>query len=182
MWSFLTSNPQVEETMQKQRQDKFKEVIKNAKPTLRVSRPQSHRVMNNSKKKQIKEDREMQIFKENQILLKKMMNIDSKPSGINSFRTSSARLTGRSHSRTQQQFKIFQENQRILRRLQSTSSHYSITKLEEENRYREYLKMNIRKKHKRNFSKTEKPPVGNDLIAQILRRRRERLERTQEVV
>lgn len=123
----------------------------------------------------------MQIFKENQMLLKKMVFIDSKPSGINTFRTTSAKLKGRSNSRTQQQIKIFQENQRLLRKLQSTNSHYSIAKLEEENRHRHYLMLNISKQPKRLASKTERQTSGNDLIAQILNRRRERLRDNQEL-
>jgi hypothetical protein len=123
----------------------------------------------------------MQIFKENQMLLKKMVFIDSKPSGINTFRTSSAKLKGRSNSRTQQQIKIFQENQRLLRKLQTTNSHYSIAKLEEENRHRHYLMLNISKKPRSIVSKTERQNGGNDLIAQILKRRRERMRDNQEI-
>ncbi|OMJ94216.1 hypothetical protein SteCoe_2704 [Stentor coeruleus] len=180
MWGFLTTNPQIEETMQKERQHKFEKLIKNAKSSIKTSRPQSHRVINNSKKKQIKDERDMQIFQENQILLKKMVFIDSKPSGINTFRTTSAKLKGRSNSRTQQQIKIFQENQRLLRKLQSTNSHYSIAKLEEENRQRHYMMLNICKKSKRVMSKTDRQIGGNDLIAQILKRRKERMRENQE--
>ena len=175
MWNFLTSNAHVEESVKKIREEKFKEKLKNAKPEIQSKRPQSHRA-SSSKKKQLKEDRELQIFKENQILMKRMIQIDSKPPSFQRARVLSARTSGRSSSRTQEQFKIFQENQRFLRRLQSTSSHYSIARFEQDNQYREYLKSNICKKPKRTTSRPEKNRPGIDLISRILQRRELRME------
>lgn len=174
MWNFLTGSERVEDSVKKIRNNRLKENLKNAKPSVQTKRPQSHRVSNNSRKKQLKEDRDLQIFKENQILMRKMMTIDLKPSAFKANRVSSARITGRSASRTQQNFKIFQENQRFLRRLQSTSSHYSITRFEQDNRYHEYLKSNIRKKPSKTTEKREKSNTANDLISQILKRRDQR--------
>ena len=174
MWNFLTSNPQFEDPIQKHRTDKIKENIKNAKPVVKNTRPQSHRpaiASKNSKKKQLKEDREFQIFKENQILLKKMISIDSKPSSLRNFRTSSAKVHSRSSSRNQKQFKIFLENQRFLKRLQNTNSHYSIARFEEEGRYQEYLKSKISKKPKKIAVQSERSSAATDLINSILQRR-----------
>ena len=176
MWNFLTGYPVGEETNHKDPQEKLKEDLKKIKPAIRKIRPVSQK-STNSKKKQLQEDREQQIFKENQILLKKMIKIDSKPSSLQSFRTSSAKTHGRSFSRTQEQFKIFKENQKILKRLQSTNSHYSITRFEKENKFNQYLKQKICKKPKKQTLKPEKNKTANDLIGQILRRREIRKEK-----
>ena len=183
MWNFLKSNLQVEDFIQKHRSEKIKENIKNAKSVVQSNRPQSNKRTNflkSSKKKQIKEDRELRIFKDNQILLKKMITIDSKPSSIRNNRATSAKYTGRSISRNQNQFKIFEENQRFLKRLQNANSHYCIERFEEENRYQEYLKSNISKKPRRIMKKSERNNTTNDLIHSILQRRELRKDKNEE--
>jgi Hemingway/CFA97 len=174
MWNFLTSDIQIEESVQKIKDEKPKEALKSSKTKFKNRRPQSHRITKNLKKKQLQEDRDLQIYKENQILLKKMINIDTKPSTIGNFRLSSARIKLSSTSKNQEQFKIFNENQRFLKRLQSANSHYSIAKFEQENKYRQYLKSNISKKNKKIPPKIPKVNNNHILIDQILKRREHR--------
>ena len=153
-----------------------KESVKIIRP-VRNRRPQSHRAGSTSKKTQLKEDRDFQIFRENQILLKKMIYIDSKPSSFSKIRTLSAPMPNRSNSKIQQQFRIDLENKRFKNRLRNTSSYYSITKFEQENKYREYLKKKICKKPIRNEVKTQKINLDQELIEKILKRREQRLEK-----
>lgn len=153
-----------------------KESLKLTRP-IRSRRPQSHRAGSTSKKTQLKEDRDFQIFRENQILLKKMIYIDSKPSSFAKIRTQSAPMPNRSKSRIQQQFRIDLENKRFKNRLRNTNSHYSIIKFEQENKYREYLKKKICKKPVKIEVKTQKINLDQELIDKILRRREQRLEK-----
>ena len=182
MWNFFERDTHVEESVQKVSEERLKENLKNVKPKIQSKRLQSHISTKSSKKKQLKEDRDLQIFKENQILMKKMIQIDSKPPSFPRFRVLSAKFGGRSSSRTQEQSKIFQENQRFLRKLQSTHSHYSIARFEQENQYREYLKSNICKKPKRPSSRPEKTHPHSDLISRILQRREQRMENNPNLV
>lgn len=155
-----------------------KDLPKPIKPT-RLRRPQSHRPGSISKKTQLKEDREFQIFKENQILLKKMIFIDSKRSSFTKSRTLSAPNPSKSKSRLNQQHKISLENQRYVERLRKTTSHYSTKLFEQENKYREYLKTKIcKKKLIKPEMRTLKLNLDQELIDKILRRREQRIEKS----
>lgn len=155
-----------------------KDVPKPQKPA-RLRRPQSHRPGSVSKKTQIKEERAFQIFKENQILLQKMIHIDSKPSSLRNFRTLSAPYPSKSRSRSDQQQKILLENQRYIERLKNATSHYSISRFERDNKYRQYLKQKIcKKKFVKPDIKTLKLNLDQELIEKILRRREHRIEKS----
>lgn len=171
MSTFLTGVNQEESS------EACKDPIKTIRP-IRSRRPQSHRAGSTSKKTQLKEDRDFQIFRENQILLKKMIYIDSKPSSVSKIRTLSAPMSNRSNSRIHQQFRIDLENKRHKNRLRNTTSYYSITKFEQENKYREYLKKKICKKPARAEIKTQKINLDQELIEKILKRREQRLDKT----
>ena len=153
-----------------------KEVLKPQRPS-RLRRPQSHRPGSTSKKTQLKEDRAFQIFKENQILLKKMIHIDSKPSSLSNFRTLSAPRPSKPRPRSGQQQKILLlENQRHLERLKNATSFYSITRFERDNKYRQYLKQKIcKKKIVKPEASSFKLNLDQELIEKILRRREQRI-------
>jgi uncharacterized Rossmann fold enzyme len=70
-----------------------------------------------------------------------------------------------------QQFQINLENRRFRNRLRNTTSHYSINRFEEENKFRQYLKSKICKKPVRPEIKTQKLNFDQELIEKILKRR-----------
>lgn len=106
----------------------------------RPPRPMSH-LTSKARKKRIQKDRNEVIHRENQLLLRKMIEIDMKPSQIS---TAMGRNQGTGSLnrfvRVSELKKISKENQAILRRLQRTGSAYSVKKWEKEDQYNKDLK------------------------------------------
>lgn len=84
---------------------------------------------------------------ENRILLKKMLQIDLKPSSLNPNKINLKQTPSSSSlnrvSRLKELMRVNEENKSILRRLQGANSVYDRRKWEDENNTKNYLKDNI---------------------------------------
>ncbi|CAG9310044.1 unnamed protein product [Blepharisma stoltei] len=125
------------------------------------------------------QDRNEEIEHQNQLLLNKMYNIDSKPSSLNPNNCAprSPSITNlNSKVRSRNLSRIYDENKKFLERLQNAESAYSIEKWDEEERRRNYLKENISKNSGRCFRKNKviQDWESQDLISKILSRRQSR--------
>lgn len=89
------------------------------------------------------------IQKDNQNLLKKMFEIDSRPHKNKPLsRTSSHKSLNKSF-RIQQLTQITEENQNLLTRLQKTKSSYSFQKWDQDHKYKQYLAFKVSENSKR---------------------------------
>lgn len=103
------------------------------------------------KRLRLKVDREADIRHENNVLLKKMLTIDLKPSPLNPlqlYRKSGSLTSLNSGARVRDLYRINESNkvsntQGLYTRLKSTNSVYSIERWEKANRRHEYLSHNL---------------------------------------
>ena len=102
-----------------------------------------------SRPKALKEEESQSIQAENNILLKKMMEINTRTSRFNSLTESSSLKSLNVNSRAQHLTKITDENQQILNRLTGIKSNYSFKKFDEQYRYKQYLKQKVSENSRR---------------------------------
>lgn len=92
-----------------------------------------------SKPKVLKEEEEHFVQIENNLLLKKMMDINTRVPKFTQVSDFSSTKSLNVNSRTNLLSKITEENQKILNRLTSIKSNYSFKKFDEEFKYKQYL-------------------------------------------
>ena len=120
------------------------------KPRLTIQPPQQMiHLQNKSKSKLIKEDKNQTIQAENQLLLQKMLEINSRSFKYNKSSESTSGKSLNIKNRTHLLTKITEENEKILDRLQSVKSNYSFKKYDEDFKYKQYLKQKLSENSRR---------------------------------
>ena len=104
-------------------------------------RPMSH-LENKARRIRMEMDKNESIRKDNQLLLKKMIEIDEKPSSAvpGHSRPLPVSLSLNRRVRINELTKISRENKSLLRRLQRTQSVYSVKRWQEQSEYKDYLR------------------------------------------
>lgn len=143
MWNLISGSKlcQERELQREHFQHHVKLLHMKARVDNKPPRPMSH-LENKARRIRMEQDKNESIRKDNQLLLKKMIEIDQKPSFAAPPRTrklpTSASLNRR--VRIQELTKISRENKSLLQRLQRTQSVYSVKRWQEESDYKEYLR------------------------------------------
>lgn len=119
--------------------------LSNVKPTIDNRPPRIHSHLGANTKKRLQERlRQDEIQKENQLLLHRLMNIDSG-------RTKSSLSTPHSNAlplkKIREIQKITEENYGMLNRIQSVKAHYSTSRFQKDYEYNSYLKTRISRKN-----------------------------------
>jgi hypothetical protein len=129
-----------------------------------------------AKRRRLMEDRNTEIQEHNRMLLKKMLQIDLKPSPLNpaSIAQTPLKVSLNRNFRTREAKKIADANRMILRRLKSTASVYNIRRWEDDRQYKVYLRENI----SRNSGRVRRPTTtkaandeAQELLSNIMKRR-----------
>ncbi|CAG9314189.1 unnamed protein product [Blepharisma stoltei] len=148
MWNSVSCNVVYKRYLKEKQDENLRKNIIHAKPMIDTKPPKSFtHSINFSKKHKITEKQE-KIHMENQVLLKKMLTIDSKPSALNSQEIAQAvRFQGTLNLPLRNRIlsEIKSENTRLFKRIRNAQSQYSIVKWEESNAYLNYIKSNIRR-------------------------------------
>ena len=97
------------------------------------------------------------IQAKNNILLKKMMEINERSPRFSSFAESSSLKSLNLNSRAKDFNKVAVENQQILQRLTGIKSSYSFKKFDEQYKYKQYLKQKV-SENSRRISSSVFPP------------------------
>ena len=142
MWNLYGSSKLVveRELQREHQQHQLKLLDMRPRIDTRPPKPMSH-LTSKARKRRMQDDRNEVIRRENQLLLQKMIEIDTKPSSV----TLPVRQTPLAGSlnrfvRISELTKISRENQAILKRLQRTQSAYSVKRWDRANQYNEDLK------------------------------------------
>ena len=142
MWNLYGSSKLVTERELQREHQQHQRKLYGIQPRIdtRPPKPMSH-LTSKARKRRMQHDRNEVIHRENQMLLRKMIEIDMKPSSV----AAAIKQTHASGSlnrfvRISELKKISRENQAILKRLQRTQSAYSVKRWNRENQYNEDLK------------------------------------------
>jgi len=143
MWNLIGGSKlcQERELQREHFQHQVKLLHMKARVDTKPPRPMSH-LENKARRIRMEQDKSDSIRKDNQLLLKKMIEIDQKPSSavplpIKKLPTSTS-LNRR--VRIQELTKISRENKSLLQRLQRTQSVYNVKRWQEESDYKDYLR------------------------------------------
>jgi Hemingway/CFA97 len=97
----------------------------------------------------IKVEKNRSIQTENQILLKKMFKIDSRPGTTNKLNYSFSSKSLNINNRIESLSKITKENKELLNRLQTTKSCYDFKKLDKDHKFKKYLLLKVSENSRR---------------------------------
>lgn len=142
MWNLYGSSKLlVERELQREHQlHQLKLLDMRPRIDTRPPKPQSH-LTSKARKLRMQNDRNEVIKRENQLLLRKMIEIDMKPGAVGTAMRQTP-LAGSLNRfvRISELTKISRENQAILKRLQRTQSAYSVKRWERQSQHNEELK------------------------------------------
>ena len=175
MWNQIACNTHYDDYLKDREAKRLYRSLRGIKSIVDASCPRKvPHLKKRSKKAQLKDDRQEEINYSNQILMEKMFNIDSR---ILQARSASRRNSQRSlnkNNRSRQNFRINEENQKLLERLQRANPVLSIQKWEQDERQWQSLRNNIKKKGKR-YGRCDSSSISDrDVVMNILKRRRSR--------
>lgn len=143
MWNLVSGSKlcQERELQREHFQHQLKLMHMKARVDNRPPRPMSH-LENKARRIRMEQDKNESIRKDNQLLLKKMIEIDQKPSSAVASSTRKLPTTASLNRRVriQELTKISRENKSLLQRLQRTQSVYSVKRWQEESGYKDYLR------------------------------------------
>lgn len=146
MWNLCGSSKLVTERELHREHYQHQLKLMNIRPRIDMGppKPMSH-LESKARKKRVQSDRNEIIRRENQLLLKKMMEIDIRPSSATISALKRVPSTGSLNRfvRISELTKISRENQSILHRLQRTQSAYSVKRWAKQSEYNDYLKMRL---------------------------------------
>jgi Hemingway/CFA97 len=156
MWNNVSCNSTYEKFLREREIKRFKNSLVRIGPLVDNSQPKkTFNLTQNTKKNMIKQEIVKKIEHTNQILLSKMIRINSSPSSLSKLKVMPRNTTTGTlnlKNRIESQNKIIFENKRILEKLQSTQSFYSAEKWENDYQHHKVIKNN----HLKFFSKSEK--------------------------
>lgn len=158
MWNSIACNASYENFLREKELKRYKQSLVRINPiinNLTPTKPQNIRVR--TKKSRLKEENAKEIEQRNQILLKKMLNINNKPSSLNKHKVmprNASTGTLNLKNRIDTQNKIIHENKRMLERLQCTNSFYSAEKWESDFEFHKFIKLT----HSKSFMRYPKQP------------------------
>lgn len=180
MWNSLACNTVYGKFLREKETKRYQRSLSSVQSIVKKTAPQTMRHLQvKAKKQQLIQDRNEEIQNHNQLLLKKMYSIDSKPTNLNpgnlipkvpSISNLNSKVRSRNLSR------IYDENKKLLERLQGAESVYSYQKWGEAEKKRVYLKENISRNSGRSFKKSNVSHEweSQELISKILSRRQSR--------
>ena len=142
MWNLHGSSKLIAERELQREHQQHQLKLLDMRPRIdtRPPKPMSH-LASKARKRRMQNDRNEVIKRENQLLLQKMIEIDTKPSSV-ALGMRQTPLSGSLNRfvRITELTKISRENQAILKRLQRTQSSYSVKRWERASQYNEELK------------------------------------------
>lgn len=170
MWNQISCKSQYSEFLKKRQDRNLKRSLSNMRSRIDNKPPKqlSHVAKNAKGKLKIKE-RNQEIEKQNQILLTKMLKIERNPSNLHPAQLKAPKTPQFGTSRYKELERIAKENYRMFKRLENTTPTYSTAKLNEENKYHDYLLQNMRM----NSGKLKNRPdtETSQLFSRVSRRR-----------
>lgn len=144
MWNLLSCNSSYQTFLIKKEKKRLKDSLGQVTPTISSDTQKFSKISRNGTKKlRIRQDSQSKIEQSNQILLKKMIEINNNPSKLNQSNLKPRCLSSISlniKSRMDSHNRILYENRKILERLQSTQSVYSAEKWENAFKQHEWIK------------------------------------------
>ncbi|OMJ82157.1 hypothetical protein SteCoe_17235 [Stentor coeruleus] len=158
MWNSVACNVSYENFLRKKEFQRYKQSLVRISPMINnttLNKQQNIRIR--TKKSRLREENAKEIEHSNQILLKKMLDINNNPSSLNKFKVMPRSMTTGSlnmKNRVDAQNKIMLENKKMLERLQSTHSFYSAEKWESDYEFHKFIKLT----HSKSFMKYPKQP------------------------
>jgi E3 ubiquitin-protein ligase TRIP12 len=146
-WNLTSCNRLIAERIEGRKHEKHIRALEGAKGMVDHTPPPEHNHLRTKPKtKMLQEDRAAEIQLENRILLQKMLNIDTKLSPLSSEAMQDQRVTPRTmHGDTQRREldRITNENQAMLRRLQSAQPSISTQQWYDDEIERQALKFRL---------------------------------------
>lgn len=173
MWNLITCNSHYEDFLKDKEARRFHKSLQGIKSIVDTSGPKKvPHLKKRSKKAQLKQERQEEINYKNQKLMEKMIVID----GRTRYSDISTRHSYRSlnkESRSKNNVRISEENQKLLERLQNAQPVLSLQNWEKGERYWMNIRSNIQKKDK-GYSRPNssfRERGENDMVTNILKRK-----------
>lgn len=149
MWNSVSCNILYKKYIQKKQDEYLSKHIKGMRPVIDTKPPKSmQHKLNFAKRKTAKLLKDEQIDYENDLLLKKMLEIDFKPKPLSTILIAVSPKNRTSLNlpyRIRKMSQINSENQRLFSRINKMRSQYSTKEWEKSNDYLNYIKSNISK-------------------------------------
>mmetsp|Transcript_54691 Transcript_54691/g.123042 ORF Transcript_54691/g.123042 Transcript_54691/m.123042 type:complete len:221 (+) Transcript_54691:77-739(+) len=147
LWNTSACNRLVAERMENNRHDKHLRALEGTRGMVDHAAPKDQRHLRTKPKtRKLQEDRAAEIQLENRILLQKMLNIDTKPSSFSGEALSQARVAPRSlhgEAARRELDRITNDNQDLLKRLQTVKPSIDPRSWEDEEVDRQALKFRL---------------------------------------
>lgn len=165
MWNTLTCKSQYKEFLKKQQDCYLHQGLNQARPLIDNSKPKS---INNKKKKselpRVEVLRLKKIKQENKSLVNRMLKIDMQHVSPVLEQKQGSLKSLNTEIRKKQAENIQNGNKLLLKRLQQTSSVYSLAKWQEFSKFHKYVRKNISRNSgrvlKKKLCEDQKPPLG----------------------
>jgi hypothetical protein len=169
-----TGNSQYKQLFKEVEDERHRDKLARIKPSIDNKPPRiPQHIAAKAKRQRMLKDRNTEIQEHNRLLLKKMLQIDLKPSPLNpsAITHCHSQPSLNRNFRIRELKKIADANKLILKRLRTTQSVYNIKRWEDDRQYAVYLRENISRNGGRvpRAAKTA-DDEGQDLISNVLKR------------